>query len=245
MNPEESPAPAPHRPVHRGATKAILRALLGACLAFTSCQDPDKPGAGDDAPGAESKKSASANANTAQTPAPKNTSAPKDIGPPDDNTLKALLAEAASIDEDVWGQVLSNPAFDEDALRAANGETVTVHVLMLTSTPRAATPSFTFAPQVDPAKFAAAIDPSSPRRDHVSVIQPRYITNLDARLADGTLKGSVSFEATNKTYRGTLGFEGVPDPASDAGWRITTFLFLPEKFRIVRGEDGKWSRLEL
>ncbi len=76
------------------------------------------------------------------------------------------------------------------------------------------------------------------------MLQLKYITKLDFHLEGDRLMGTVSFEATNKAYRGTLGFEGIQDPKSPVGWKIIAFDLVPEKIRLQRNEsDGKWVRI--
>ena len=166
--------------------------------------------------------------------------------PPRESHIKVMLVKAASIDRDIWKKLTSpSPGSYEEAIDK-EGESLVLYLLYAPTAEAGAPSSITIPKNTDPSKMAGAISGSSPidLRLYDSLIQLKYITKLDFHLEGDRLMGTVSFEATNKAYWGTLGFEGIQDPKSPVGWKIIAFDLVPEKIRLQRNESGgKWVRI--
>jgi hypothetical protein len=129
---------------------------------------------------------------------------------PRESQVKVMLVKAASIDRDVWKKTTSSSPGSYEEATEKEGESLVLYLLYAPRAEAGAPRSFTYPESADPSKIAGAISGTNPIdfRLYDSLIQLKYITKLDFHLEGDRLMGKVSFEATNKAYRGTLGFEG-------------------------------------
>ena len=194
---------------------------------------------------ATSCKESQVNENTPST----NTTPAEDTAPQtleiDAKTLKKLISRAASIDKKSISEIAATNGADSILLTEAKGETLTAHamILLISRSDTNITPFIKIEQNVDPSLFAEALSPKKHAFSLCSLLHPEYLNDLNWKIKDSKIKGSFTFQATNKAYSGQADFIAESHSGNSSDLFVSSFILKGEGIRLVKKKrSSKWKR---